>query len=69
MNVKNMINVPRTQLPPIKIRQTDSERLAQLAEAAAETSPPRPNSGCENRTRDGRSDTEPLAASSGWNPK
>lgn len=39
MNVKNMINVPRTQLPPIKIRKTDSERLAQLAEAAAETSP------------------------------
>ncbi len=34
-----MINVPRTQLPPITIRQTDSERLAQLAEAAAETSP------------------------------
>jgi regulator of nucleoside diphosphate kinase len=39
MNVKNMINVPRTQLPPIKIQQADSERLAQLAEAAAETSP------------------------------
>jgi len=39
MNVMNMINVPRTELPPIKIRQADSERLAQLAEAAAETSP------------------------------
>ena len=39
MNVKNMINVPRTELPPIRIRQTDSERLAQLAEAAAGTSP------------------------------
>ena len=39
MNVKNMINVPRTQLPPIRIRQADSERLAQLAEAAAGTAP------------------------------
>ena len=39
MNAKNMINVPRTQLPPIKIRQADSERLVELAEAAAETSP------------------------------
>lgn len=34
-----MINVPRTQLPPIKIRQRDSERLAHLAEAAAGKSP------------------------------
>lgn len=39
MTVKNMINIPRTQLPPIKIRQSDSQRLAQLAEAAAETAP------------------------------
>ena len=34
-----MINAPQTQLPPIKIRRADMERLAQLAEAAAETSP------------------------------
>lgn len=39
MNVNNMINVPRTQLPPIKIRQADSQRLARLAESAAETFP------------------------------
>jgi len=39
MTVKNMINLSRKQLPPIKIRQADSERLAQLAEAAAETAP------------------------------
>ena len=39
MNVKNMINTPRTALPPIKIRQADSQRLALLAEAAAETVP------------------------------
>ena len=39
MNVKNMINTPRTALPPIKIRQADSQRLALLAEAAAETAP------------------------------
>jgi regulator of nucleoside diphosphate kinase len=39
MTVKNMMNMTRTQLPPIMIRQADSERLAQLAEAAAETSP------------------------------
>ena len=39
MNVKNMINLPRTSLPPIKIRQADSQRLALLAEAAAETVP------------------------------
>ena len=39
MNVKNMINLPRTQLPPIRIRQADSKRLAQLAEAAALTFP------------------------------
>ena len=39
MTVKNMMNTPRTQLPPIKIRQSDSQRLAQLAEAAAETAP------------------------------
>ena len=36
---RNMINAPQTQLPPIKIRRADMERLAQLAEAAAETSP------------------------------
>jgi regulator of nucleoside diphosphate kinase len=36
---RNMINVPHAQLPPIKIRQADIERLAQLAEATAETSP------------------------------
>lgn len=34
-----MINASQPQLPPIKIRQADIERLAQLAEAAAETSP------------------------------
>lgn len=39
MTVKDMTNLPRTQLPPITIRQADSERLAQLAEAAAETAP------------------------------
>lgn len=39
MTVKNMINPARTQLPPIRIRQTDFERLAQLAEAAAATAP------------------------------
>ncbi len=39
MTVKAMINPIRTELPPIKIRQADSERLAQLAEAAAETAP------------------------------
>ena len=39
MNVKNMINLPRTSLPPIKIRRADSQRLALLAEAAAETVP------------------------------
>ena len=39
MAVKNMINLPRTQLPPIRIRQSDSARLAQLAEAAAKTAP------------------------------
>jgi regulator of nucleoside diphosphate kinase len=36
---RNMINASQTQLPPIKIRQADVERLAQLAEAAAETTP------------------------------
>ena len=30
-----MIDLPRTPLPPITIRQADFERLAQLAEAAA----------------------------------
>ena len=39
MNVKDMTHLTRTQLPPITIRQADSERLAQLAEAAAETAP------------------------------
>ncbi len=39
MTVKNMINPARTQLPPIRIRQADFERLAQLAEAAAATAP------------------------------
>jgi regulator of nucleoside diphosphate kinase len=39
MTVKNMINLPRSQLPPIKIRRSDSERLAQLADAVAETAP------------------------------
>ncbi len=39
MTVKAMINSIRTELPPIKIRQADSQRLAQLAEAAAETAP------------------------------
>ncbi len=39
MTVKDMINLTRTQLPPITIRQADSQRLAQLAEAAAETAP------------------------------
>ncbi|MEP6840801.1 MAG: nucleoside diphosphate kinase regulator [Bradyrhizobium sp.] len=39
MTVKNMTNVPRTQLPPIKIRQAESKRLAHLAEASAETVP------------------------------
>ncbi|MEO8320962.1 MAG: nucleoside diphosphate kinase regulator [Bradyrhizobium sp.] len=34
-----MTNVPRTQLPPIKIRQAESKRLAHLAEASAETVP------------------------------
>jgi len=34
-----MINTSQTQRPPIKIRQADLERLAQLAEAAAATSP------------------------------
>ena len=33
------INAPQIQLPPIKIRRADMERLVQLAEAAAETSP------------------------------
>ena len=39
MTVKDMINLTRTQLPPIRIRQSDSERLAQLADAAAESAP------------------------------
>lgn len=39
MTVKDMINPERTQLPPIKIRRSDSQRLAQLADAAAETAP------------------------------
>ena len=39
MTVKAMINSTRTELPPIKIRQADFERLAQLAEAAAATAP------------------------------
>lgn len=34
-----MINPTRTRLPPIKIRQADSQRLAQPAEATAETAP------------------------------
>ncbi len=34
-----MIHSTRTELPPIKIRQADFERLVQLAEAAAETAP------------------------------
>lgn len=34
-----MINASQTRLPPITIRQADLERLAQLAEAATETSP------------------------------
>lgn len=36
---RNMINTSQTQRPPIKIRQADLERLAQLAEAATATSP------------------------------
>jgi regulator of nucleoside diphosphate kinase len=49
MTVKAMINSPQTdttrtastgtERPPIKIRQADFERLAQLAEAAAGTAP------------------------------
>lgn len=34
-----MINPARTLLPPIKIRRSDSQRLAQLADAAALTAP------------------------------
>lgn len=34
-----MTNIPRHQLPPITIRQGDSERLGHLAETIAETSP------------------------------
>ena len=39
MTVKDMTNPTRTRLPPITIRQTDSQQLAQLAEAAAEAAP------------------------------
>jgi regulator of nucleoside diphosphate kinase len=39
MNVKTMIDPTRTAPPPIRIRQADFERLAQLAEAAAATAP------------------------------
>mgnify|MGYP000927950544 FL=1 len=35
----HQIKAPRKELPPIKLRQQDSDRLGQLAEAAAETSP------------------------------
>ena len=34
-----MINLPRTQLPPIKIRQAESKRLGHLADASAESFP------------------------------
>lgn len=34
-----MTNIPRNQLPPIKIRQSDSERLGLLAQSIAERSP------------------------------
>ena len=34
-----MTNIPRHQLPPIKIRQSDSERLGLLAQAIASTAP------------------------------
>jgi regulator of nucleoside diphosphate kinase len=34
-----MTNIPRNQLPPIKIRQSDSERLGLLAQAIAGQSP------------------------------
>lgn len=34
-----MTNIPRHQLPPIKIRQSDSERLGLLAQAIADVSP------------------------------
>jgi regulator of nucleoside diphosphate kinase len=35
----HQIKAPRKALPPIKLRQQDSDRLGQLAEAAAQTSP------------------------------
>lgn len=35
----DQIRAPRRELPPIKLRQQDSERLGQLAEAAAHSSP------------------------------
>jgi regulator of nucleoside diphosphate kinase len=34
-----MTHLPRTQLPPIKIRQAERERLGHLADASAETFP------------------------------
>lgn len=34
-----MTHLPRTQLPPIQLRQTQRDRLAHLAEASAETFP------------------------------
>jgi regulator of nucleoside diphosphate kinase len=37
--VKTMTHLPRTQLPPIKIRQAEYKRLGHLADASAETFP------------------------------